>query len=313
MRSEGATNAARDGQRLLIGPWDHVLGSVFSEYDFGAFASTLVADFTGYQLDHFDRHLGAEKSAPETLPRVRIFVMGENVWRDEEDWPLSRAQEQEWFLHSAGKANRGGGWLSCSKPKEEAFDTYLYDPRDPAPTVGGAVGLPGLVQGVNVGPRDQTPVEGRPDVLTYTSAVLHEAVEVTGPVRAVLLASSTECDTDFIIRLCDVHPDGTSRILTEGVLRAQYREGYGASARSPIEPGKIYPFEIDMVATSNLFFSGHRIRVDVTSSSFPYIAPNGNTGNPAGQDSPDDLRPALQSVFHDAQHPSRIVLPIIQR
>ncbi len=311
MQTEGATAEAREGQRLLIGPWDHILGSVSSEYDFGVFASTMGADFVGLQLEHFAHHLKGERNGIGEAPPVRIFVMGENAWRDEHEWPLARTEYVSWFLHSDGDAKGGSGNLSPDEPGEEAADAYLYDPRDPAPTVGGAVGLPGLVQGVNVGPRDQRPVEARPDVLVYTSAVLEEPLEVTGPLTATLHAASSAKDTDFIVRLCDVYPDGASRILAEGVVRARYRNGYDQP--SLIQPGEVYSYEIDLVATSNVFQPGHRVRVDVTSSSFPYLDRNTNTGNPLGEDGPEDLQPTMQTVFHDAARPSHVVLPVVPR
>ncbi len=311
MQREGATEGARGQQRLLIGPWDHILGSVSSEYDFGVFASTLATDFVGLQLQHFAHHLKGERNGVDEAPPVRLFVMGENVWRDENEWPLARTEYVRWFLHSDGAAKGEGGTLSPDEPGEEAGDAYLYDPRDPAPTVGGAVGLPGLVQGVNVGPRDQRPVEKRPDVLIYTSAVLEEPLEVTGPLTATLYAASSARDTDFIVRLCDVYPDGASRILAEGVIRARYRDGYDQP--SLIQPDEVYAYEIDLVATSNVFQPGHRIRVDVTSSSFPYLDRNPNTGSSLGEDGPEDLQPAVQTVFHDAARPSHLVLPVVPR
>jgi uncharacterized protein len=311
MQKEGATESARRGQRLLIGPWDHVLGSVSSENDFGVFASTLGIDFVGLQLQHFAHHLKGEQNGVAEAPPVRIYVMGENAWRDESEWPLVRTEYTRWFLQGEGAARSAGGELSPDPPGQETVDSYLYDPRDPAPTVGGAVGLPGLVQGVNVGPRDQRSVEARPDVLVYSSPVLEQPVEVTGPVRATLHAASSAPDTDFVVRLCDVHPDGASRILTDGVIRARYRDGYDHP--SPIEPGEVYAYDIDMVATSNVFQPGHRIRVDVTSSSFPYLDRNPNTGSPVGEDRPEDLRPAVQTVLHDAEHPSHVLLPVIPR
>ncbi len=224
---------------------------------------------------------------------------------------MARTEYVRWFLHSDGAAKSEGGSLSPDEPGEEAADAYLYDPRDPAPTVGGAVGLPGLVQGVNVGPRDQRPVEARSDVLVYTSTVLEEPLEVTGPLAATLYAASNARDTDFIVRLCDVYPDGASRILAEGAIRARYRDGYDRP--SLLQPGEVYAYEIDLVATSNVFRPGHRIRVDVTSSSFPYLDRNPNTGNPLGEDGPEDLQPTVQTVLHDAARPSHLVLPVIPR
>jgi len=311
MQRQGGSELARREQRLLIGPWDHLLNSRTAEYDFGFSASPLVLDFTAYQLRYFARYLKSEPVPPDDQPRVRIFVMGENVWRDEENWPLARSRPEGWYLHGDGVSDEGGA-LSFDKPlAEEHPDHFLYDPRHPAPTRGGAVGLPGLVQGINVGPYDQRPVEARPDVLVYTSDAMEKPLEVTGPLSAVLYAVTSASDTDWIVRLCDVHPGGASRILAEGVLRARYREG--ALTPKYLQPDSVERYDIDMVATSNVFMPGHRIRVDITSSSFPYLEPNPNTGSRLGEDGPGDLRPALQTLFHDASRPSYVVLPVVPR
>lgn len=304
--------SARGQQRLLIGPWDHLLNSRTVEYDFGFTASPAAMDFTGYQLAHFARHLKGNGHAAEELPRVRIFVMGENVWRDEEGWPLARSKPQPWYLHSGVVGGIRSGALSPEEPAtDELPDHYLYDPNQPAPTLGGPVGLPGLTQGINVGPYDQRPLEARPDVLVFTSEILRQRLEVTGPLTVELHAATSGTDTDWIVRLCDVHPDGASRILAEGVVRARHRNG--TRHPSPVRPGVVERYEIDLVATSNVFLEGHCIRVDITSSSFPYLEPNPNTGHPLGEDGPSDLRPALQTVFHDAARPSHIVLPMVPR
>jgi putative CocE/NonD family hydrolase len=187
----------------------------------------------------------------------------------------------------------------------------MYDPRHPAPTIGGAVGLPGLVIGANVGPQDQSPLEARPDVLVYTSDPLTEALEVTGPLTFKLYAASSAPDTDFMVNLCDVNPDGTSRILANGAIRARYRNSFDQAEL--LEAGQVYEYTIDLVATSNLFKPGHCIRIDVTSSSFPFINPNANTGKPIGEDTEADLTAALQTIFHGVDRPSHIVLPVIPR
>jgi putative CocE/NonD family hydrolase len=148
-------------------------------------------------------------------------------------------------------------------------------------------------------------------VLVYTSEPLERPLEVTGPLTVNLYAASSAPDTDFVARLCDVYPDGASRILAEGILRARFREGYD-QPRS-IEPGRVYEYHINLVATSNLFQPGHRIRLDITSSSFPRFDRNPNTGHPLGQDGPEDLQPALQTIYHNSQYPSHIMLPVIPR
>jgi putative CocE/NonD family hydrolase len=315
MRSEGASELARTHTRLLIGPWAH--GSTYGAYPdhgFPAFEGKDQIDLAGAQLAFLREHLGAgadEQAAPQASPPVRIFVMGENAWREEPDWPLSRASPQPWYLHSEGEAARAGGTLSERAPEAEPPDSYVYDPADPAPTVGGPTSLPAAFMRTNSGPMDQRRVEERDDVLVYTSAALERPLEVTGPLTVVLYAASSAPDTDFLAKLSDVGPDGFSRILAEGVIRARYREGYERPVA--LEVDRVYRYAIDLVATSNLFLAGHRIRLAITSSSFPRFDRNPNTGRALGEDGPEDLRAATQRVLHDADHASHIVLPIVPR
>jgi putative CocE/NonD family hydrolase len=227
---------------------------------------------------------------------VTIFVMGTNVWRHEAEWPLARAVETDYFL-------RSGGGLSTAAPGGEEPDRYVYDPADPVPTVGGATLM---APEFPSGPRDQRPLEARADVLVYTSAPLERDLEVTGPVRVHLFAASSAADTDFVARLVDVHPDGYARNLTDGIVRARYRV---PDRPAPIEPDRAYEFVIDLWATSNVFLKGHRIRLDVTSSSFPRWDRNPNTGHPFAADA--ELAVAHQVVFHEARRPSRVVLPVV--
>lgn len=310
MQTEGGTEAARSGQRLLIGPWSHgYVGGFFADRDFGTLSAMEAIDLTGLMVRFFNRHLKNETPPPEAP--VRIFVMGENRWRDEQEWPLARTRYTKWFLHSAGEAAAAGGSLSASAPTAEPQDHYVYDPRNPCPTVGGPNLLPGLRIAANAGPRDQRSVESRPDVLVYTSAPLEQSLEVTGPLSLTLYAASSAPDTDFVARLCDVAPEGQSIILQEGILRGRFREG--TQQAKLITPGEVYEYRINLVATSIVFHPGHRIRVDITSSSFPRFDANPNTGNPLGTDGPDDLRTAQQTIYHDAAYPSHILLPIIPR
>ncbi len=314
VRDHGGSEAARAQTRLLVGPWAH--GSTYGEFpdkSFPVFGGVDRIDVARIQIDFYRRHCGGgggEPADPDEAP-VRLFVMGENRWREEADWPLARARPTPWFLHSDGDAAGGGGSLSTVEPGAEPVDVYAYDPSDPAPTIGGPASLPGRVLQTNAGPLDQRPLEGRPDVLVYSSAPLAEPVEVTGPLIAVLHASTTGLDTDFVAKLCDVHPDGESRILAEGVLRGRFVRGFDAPR--PLEPGRAYEYRIDLVATSNLFLAGHRIRLIVTSSSFPRFDRNANTGRRLGEDGPDDLVPVEQTVFHDGERPSHVLLPIVDR
>jgi putative CocE/NonD family hydrolase len=305
-RRESGSELTRQRHQLLIGPWGH--GSIYGAYPdhrFEGFSSDESVDLTNMQLRFIREQLSP--GAPteiEAAPPVRLFVMGENRWRDEDDWPLRRTRYTRWFLHA-------GGGLSEVSPVEEAADSYTYDPADPVPTVGGPASLPALLFASSFGPSDQRRLEQRPDVLVYTSTPLQQAVEATGPLTVVLYAATTAPDTDFVAKLTDVTPSGESRILAEGILRASFRDGFERTV--PVEPERVYAYTIDLVATSHVFLPGHRIRVDVTSSSFPRFDRNPNTGHPLGTDGPDDLRTARQTIFHDADRPSHIVLPIIPR
>jgi putative CocE/NonD family hydrolase len=214
--------------------------------------------------------------------------------------------------HSAGHANaQGDGVLSTEPPGDEPEDVYLYDPRNPVPTTGGATFLPGLSIAANAGPRDQGAVEARSDVLVYTTAPLERPCTVIGPVALVLHASSSAPDTDFTGKLVDVHPDGRAEILTDGILRARYRES--TSEPQPLEPGRVYELEVDLWATANVFAVGHRIRLEVSSSNFPRFDRNTNTGGTIADESAAEVRQAVNRVHHDRRRPSHLVLPLIER
>jgi uncharacterized protein len=300
-----ALAAGRDTPRLLVGPWAH--GSTYGPYpdhSFDLFGREDAVDVPGLQLRFFARHLRDDANGLDDEPPVRIFVMGSNGWRDEDDWPLARATDTPWHL-------RDGGRLTREPPGDEAPDEFVYDPNDPAPTIGGPTSLPARMMKQNSGPLDQRRLEQRADVLAFTSAPLDEPIEATGPIALVLHAATSAPDTDFIAKLVDVWPDGTAVILAEGVLRARFREGFEREVL--VEPERPYEYRLDLAATSNVFLGGHCIRLLVTSSSFPRFDRNPNTGNPLGVDGPGDLRPARQTVFHDARRASRLILPVVPR
>jgi putative CocE/NonD family hydrolase len=310
MQKEGGSREAREGQRLLMGPWSHgVFSGLFPEVDYGFLSGQDVIDITAIQLRFFDHHLKGLDNGPTEEPPVHIFVMGKNEWRFEREWPLARAQATPWYLHSDGRAANEGGMLSPVMPVMESSDSYVYDPHDPTPTVGGPTLMHGLLIGLNAGPRDQRPVEARPDVLVYTSDVLDKPLEVTGPLKVTLYAASSAPDTDFIARLCDVFPDGRSLVLAEGIIRARYRQGFDRAR--PVVPGEVYEYSIDLGATSNVLLPGHRLRLDIASSSFPRFDRNLNSGKALGEDTLADAQSAQQIIFHDSSRPSHILLPVI--
>jgi putative CocE/NonD family hydrolase len=301
-------------QKLLIGPWSHgAAGEQQGEQNYGFRANAALIngqlDLMSLQLLWFDRWLRDVPNGIESGPPVKIFVMGENVWRDELEWPLRRADPTAYYLHSGGSANSlaGDGVLSTEAPAGEPADRYVYDPTNPVPTIGGSLLLH---PSFPAGPRDQRVIEARRDVLVYTTPPLERAVEVTGPIGVTLWASSSAVDTDFVARLVDVWPDGRAFNLTDGIIRARARLGPD-EAESLIAPGRIYEFRIDLWATSNVFLAGHRIRLDITSSNFPRWDRNPNTGAPIGDGTA--LAPATQSIVHDAAHPSYLLLPLVPR
>ncbi|MDQ6660389.1 MAG: CocE/NonD family hydrolase [Chloroflexota bacterium] len=312
MRKQGSTPEARQS-KLLIGPWTHGgLINPIGEMNFG-FASTaalidLQIDFVSLQVRWFDHWLkGIDTGMLQEAP-IKLFVMGANVWRDEQEWPLARAVNTRYYLHSKGQANslHGNGTLSTETPANESSDSYVYDPAHPVMTRGGALLMsPEYPPGVF----DQRETESRQDVLIYSTPVLEQDTEVTGPITVHLWAASTAPDTDFVARLVDVHPDGYAQNVTDGIIRARYRNFASGEAPSLIESGKPYEYEIDLWATSNLFKVGHRIRLDITSSNFPRWDRNPNTGHVFGEDA--ELAVAQQTILHDAEHPSYVVLPIV--
>jgi putative CocE/NonD family hydrolase len=311
MKQRGGTEEARRNQRLIIGPWTHGnFSGSFPEREFGWGGSSAAIDLPGIHLRWFDRWLKDVDNGIDQEPPVMIFVMGVDEWCSEADWPLPNTQYRPYYLRSSGGANTlyGDGTLSTKPPGDEPSDVYLYNPLRPVPTVGGQVILPG---GNAMGPRDQREVELRDDVLVYSTPVLDRPMEVTGPIDLCLFVASSARDTDFTGKLVDVYPDGRAMILTEGILRARYRNSF--TGPELLEPGAIYELRLNLWATANVFLPGHRIRLEVSSSNFPRFDRNSNTGGEIASEAADQYRPATNRIFHDAAHPSRLILPIIER
>jgi len=305
LREAAPTEGLRDAHRLLLGPWTHGMSGSTSlgELDFGP-ASLAENDITERWLQTLLRE--GTPAQVQAAP-IRLFVMGTNEWRDEWEWPLARTQWQDWYL-------RADGGLSPEPPGDEPPDEYDYDPADPVQTHGGNHSIgpynPGLYELAPPGPFDQRETEARAEVLTYTSAALTEDTEVTGPITVTLYAASSAPDTDFIARLTDVYPDGCSINITEGVIRARFREGVWGAPQL-MEPGMVYEFTIDLDVTANVFRAGHRLRLAITSSNFPLWDRNLNTGGDPATETTWQV--ARQTILHDRRQPSRIRLPIIPR
>lgn len=307
IRAHGGSEAARNGQQLLVTIGGHSgAGRKVGDVDFGPTAPFSTDDTTLNWYDFLFKGIKNDFAKPTP---VKIFVMGTNTWRDEEAWPLARAVTTRYFLHSSGRANTssGNGTLSQTTPASETADQYVYDPEDPVPTVGGPLCCDSAH--LAAGPRDQRPVERRQDVLVYSAVPFPADTEVTGPVSVELYAKSSARDTDFTAKLVDVWPNGFAQNLTEGIVRAKYRDSQ--SEPSLLAPGKVYKFTIDVWSTSNVFLAGHTLRLEISSSNFPRFNRNLNNGQSnIGAESP--LK-ATNMILHDGQHPSALLLPIVPR
>ncbi len=291
----------RNDHRIIIGPWGHNSQNLVREQgplDFGPDANTTYPDVI---TRWYDYHYKGIDTGIASEPPVKLFVMGENKWRFEHEWPLARTRYTDFFLHGDGSANTvsGDGSLSTTEPNGERPDEYDYDPRDPVMSMMDIT--------AQAAPRDQSPLKGRWDILVYQTPPLGEEIEVIGPVTLKLWAASDGPDTDFTAKLIDVHPDGLAVNLCYGIMRARYRDGYDNPTL--LEPGIPYEYTINMMPTGIRFGKGHRIRLDVSSSDFPNFDRNHNTGKDFWSD--PELRVAHQTVFHDRERPSRLILPVI--
>lgn len=328
--------------KLLMGPWDHVsFGRCAGDVDFGPAAELSIKDYYALLLKWFDRTLKDIENGITEESSVKIFVMGGGdgrknehgkmrhggEWRLEDEWPLQRTKYTEYYFH-------GDGLLSPTKPSEEkSLSNYHYDPKDPVPTIGGTSyffkGIDadsGLLDTyIPYGPHDQKesteyfhckshlPLSSRQDVLVFQSLPLTEDIEVTGPLKIKLWASSSAIDTDFTAKLIVEYPpnedyvDGYAMNISDGIIRARFRNGF--EVEEFMSAGEIYEFTITIHSTSNLFKRGHRIRVDISSSNFPTYDPNPNTCNLLKPGNVHVI--AENTIYHDAMHPSCIILPVI--
>lgn len=289
--------------RMHVGPTDH-MGDVVGDRPFGDEAFQQQLEIAIRWLDYVVK---GEDNGVANEPRITMFTMGVNEWRTANDWPPENSDLTKFYFHSDGPRH---GSLGTDAPGDEPPNEYVYDPEDPVPTLGGNHSGPqDHPEIIRVGVLDQRPNWDREDVLVFETPALEQDTEVTGPVHATLFAATDAIDTDFIVRLIDVEPDGTAWNLCEGIIRARFRKGV---YESPVllEPGEVFKYEIELLPTSNVFFKGHKIAVHVTSSNFPMYDRNLNTGNRVGMDT--EVRVANQTVYHDANRASHITLPIVR-
>ncbi len=304
LREEGGSPEVRNFTRLVMGPWTHggnknpdLFADLEREKEINAngdkFLLGLLAD--------------SQKDPLPDEPAVRYFMMGKNEWREADSWPPAGTTEKKFYLHGETAANtsNGGGCLNNIAPsKMEPADHYSFDPANPVLSRGGGF----------LGPKEcgdgcvtQMCIENRQDVLCYTSEPLEDDLEIAGHVKLVLQISSSCKDTDFTGKLVDVHPDGTSYNVLDGIQRARFRKG--SEQEVFLIPGETEEITVDLWHTAHTFLKGHCIRIHVSSSNFPHFDPNMNTGNKFGEDATGII--AEQTVFHDAEHPSYIILPVL--
>jgi putative CocE/NonD family hydrolase len=287
-------------QQLLMGPWGHAVNTTrtIGEVDFGAHS---LIDLDAYWLRWLDAQLDGK---PWDDKPVRMFVMGVNEWRDSDVWPPAEMELTPLYLRSAGSANSrlGDGRLTWEAPAaDEQDDRYDYSPERPVPFITG------ITSAQLGGPDDYSAVELRGDVLVYTGEQLDEPLQLIGPLRMVLHATSSAPDTDFVARLVDVHPSGFAQRLIDGLVRARFREGFDAERL--LEPGQEVEYEIDLWHTAHVFLPGHRLRVEITSSAFPKYDRNLNTGESLSEST--RMQTASQTVHHDALRPSHLLCPVV--
>lgn len=302
LRSRAATEFARENQRLVLVPWGHVTAPMTQVGDLwlGPQASAEAAaipEQTMAWMDKFVRGLPTQNRA-----RVTVFVLGANKWRTSSDWPLPESVPTRWYLN-------GGGHLSLDAPGDETLTEFTYDPWDPVPSVGGSSRISMGGRELEMGPRDRSQLQHRPDVLVYTSDVLQDDLEAVGPVKLTLWVTSSAPDTDFTATLVDVFPDGRAVGLADGILRMRYRNGFAQA--DLMTPGAIYQVEIDLVAVANVFKAGHRLQVEISSSNFPRFDRNPNNGAPVASATAADFRVARQQVLSGPTCHSFLTLPTV--
>jgi putative CocE/NonD family hydrolase len=292
----------RENQHLILGPWRHGFNRTrkINKFVFGD--NAIREDLNYVYVRWFDHWLKGVDNGVEEGPKAQFYTMGENEWKTAESWPPKNIKKEKWYFHSKGKAvhPEDGGWVGPKQPGRERPDHYVYDPANPTPFLCDV-----RYNEINP-PEDYQEVERRKDTLVYTSELLGEALEISGDISAVIYAATDCRDTDWLVRLTDVFPDGQSIRLVDGLVKARFRKG--AEQEELINPGKIYEYRIPMTWTSHRFLKGHRLRVSIASASAGLLVINTNTGNPIAEDT--DYKIAHQTIHHDQKYPSHVILPV---
>jgi len=282
--------AGHEASHLLMGCWTHAghLPQQHGQVNFGLFAGGGAGGVAERHLQFFRRYLGGEDV---TVPAVRYFLMNANAWRESEVWPPGGAKAARLYLSS------GLGLLTTAPTEAQPPSGYVYDPADPTPTIGGRVLYIG---GLAMGPIDQAPLHRRSDVLLFTGEAAPGPLDLVGPVTARLHVSSSAPDTDFIVKLLDISPNGLALPIVEGALRMRWRAGF--ENEQPLTPGAVETVTISLGDTAWRLDAGHRLALQVQSANYPHLDPNMNTGAPLGADTQGVV--ARNQVFHDLSRPS---------
>ena len=305
-RENAVSKSATENQFVIIAPTGHC------DFD-GADENTQVGelyigdarfDYLGTYLKWFDYWLKAQENSVTDMPKVQYYTMGKNQWQSADAWPLPETKFAKYYLHSNGSANSryGNGRLSLKLPKNELPDTYIYDPGNPVPTLGGSRSEP-------PGAFDQATVEIRNDVLVYSTPILKKGIEITGPITLIIYVSSSAKDTDFTAKLVDVYPDGKAYNIQDTIFRSRYRDGF--TKKVWMKEDEVYKIQLNLNAASNYFASGHIIRLQVSSSNFPMYERNLNTGGNNYDET--EWIVAENTIHHSKEYPSHIILPIIEK
>ena len=314
--ASAGTEEARSKSKLIIGPWHSGnLGSGLPSGDV-TFGPDSGVDLAAEHVRWYDQRLRGIDTGIDGEPPVRIFTMGENIWRFENQWPPASMNYKKFFLHGEGRANSvfGNGHLDFDRcGDDEPVDEYIYDPANSVPTLGGNIGP---LSGTKAGAVDRRWIERRQDVLVYNTDTLQEDLEITGSPLVTLWASSDCTDTDFAATVCDVHPDGRAIIVCEGMVRTRFsqeRQDPTASRENPklAIPDLPSKYFVSLWHTSVVFKAGHRIRLELTSSNFPRFDRNPNTGHDLGADAHMQL--AKNRVYHHGDYPTHLTLPVVER